>query len=800
MINYMKSKKSLVFMQLIIMGLAFPAFARQEQQKEFVQVVNVEMILRVLKDGSPVGGLKKDDFTLTEDGAPCEINGFFENHRRITRAGDAQKQQQPPRLYLLFFWIGNPAADVEGVLHRFFSGIYSEGDRVILSTPLKTFELSSQQEIVSMTVAFLEQWRQEAKDKLSTRLQFHGDLNRLLEDLVRRLAEAIAKGMKADTSPPQEDTTIEREINTFVMQYERAVREYQLRELSPDLTAFEAMARSMIPNKNDKIGLAFFQHDTLPLFDIANVKGFCMTKNIPGDIANKLANAMSRIEEQAKNFFNTHIFSEQLKSLFIQANIQFHLLSLSPDRNEKHANASSFFSLTKSMEIFSDWDQLMQELSKNTGGLRLDGDQMTDALDQVASFEDIYYHITYIPRGQGAKKRKIDIRVDQPGMQVLYGRTLEMNRRPLVKITEIFASSQIIRLGIVDFYPITKEGVPTGFVNINVTGKQTDNEPSRLLLSEPSETIGTIELPFTFPQPGSWDLEVQVIDQITGQQDVKKVKVEIAVAVPATAPISESGASLCALLARAAAYAEKLKAAAFHFICREDVTEDVFSSTSIKNNIPAAPRTHWVYDYQIIARNRKISESRVLLEKNQEKMRLANAQLETVFHSYFSFYMPATMLAKEKQRLYQYRLLGKEIINKKNIWHIAAILRFPGSIPWGEIWVRAEDGAILKIQADQTSIVGFEKMAQKAIEKGFMPAITTIHEYSLEKNGACFPSKTTFIERYTPGEASINKSVFTTGSETKARDHSSFERSRTCFEYHDHLFFSVSTSAVEKPE
>ena len=75
----------------------------------------------------------------------------------------------------------------------------------------------------------------------------------------------------------------------------------------------------------------------------------------------------------------------------------------------------------------------------------------------------------------------------------------------------------------------------------------------------------------------------------------------------------------------------------------------------------------------------------MLLEKNQEKMHLANAQLETVFHSYFSFYMPATMLAKEKQRLYQYRLLGKEKINNKNVCHVAAVSRVPGSIPWGEV-------------------------------------------------------------------------------------------------------------------
>ena len=131
----MKNKKYFVLFQLIVISLTFPAFAQQEQQKEYVQVVNVEMILRVLKDGAPVGGLKKNDFTLYEDGEKCEINGFFENRRRIAHAGEEKKQLQQPRLYLLFFWVNNPSADVEGVLEKFFSGIYREGDRVILSTP-----------------------------------------------------------------------------------------------------------------------------------------------------------------------------------------------------------------------------------------------------------------------------------------------------------------------------------------------------------------------------------------------------------------------------------------------------------------------------------------------------------------------------------------------------------------------------------------------------------------------------------------------------------------------------------------
>lgn len=767
--GFMKIKKSFVFMQLIVISLSFPIIAQQEKQQEYVQVVNAEMILRVLKDGAPVGGLKKNDFALYEDGEKSEINGFFEIHRRIAPAGASQKQLLQPRLYLLFFWVNNPAADVEGVLNKFFSTIYREGDRVILSTPLKTFELPALQDIASITATFLEQWRQEAKNGFLKRTQFHNELNWIFEDFIRF-----------------------KKFKNFILRYSMEIKGYQNRELLSDTTAFEAMARSLLPIKNDKFALVFFQHDSLPLLDVAKVSDQCLVNGFSNETIAMVEDQISEIERQVKTFLNFDSFSQKIKSLFIQANTQFHLLFLSSDKSDGPIDVSAKNPSTKNEAVFSNWEQVMREISKNTGGLMLDGDRMVAALDQVASFEDIYYHITYVPRGQGAKKRKIDIRVDQPGMKVIYGRLLEMKELPLVKIAEISATGQLIRLEVVDFYPIAKEGVPTGFLNIYVTGNQTGNELPRLLLSQASETAGTIELPFVFSQPGTWNLEVRVVDQITGQQDVKKAQVEIATAVPTLVPDNEPDPALMALLAKGAAYAEKLKKTAFSFFCREDVTQEVFAINERYRG--RSSRIYWIYDYQIIGGDGKITENRMLLEKNRKELHQEKAQLETVYRSFYSFYMPVTVLAGEKQHLYQYRLLGK----KKKVWHIAVIRRDNSlPIPWGEIWVSEADGAVLKIQVEQTSIVGFEKLAERLKKRGLAPAITTIHEYNIEKNQIRFPSKTIFIERYNsdfvPTKA-WGSTVFT------GKGHSSFEHSRTYFEYKDYRFFYVTASVKEKTE
>ncbi len=778
MIGSMKIRNFPLFIHLLVACSIFPVFARQERQKEYVQVVNVELILRVLKDGAPVGGLKKSDFSLYEDGENSELNGFFEIHRRMAPAAGPNEQLRQGRVVLLFFWVGNPAADVEGVLNRFFSSIYREGDRVILSTPLKTFELSSRQDLAGVTSALLGQWRREAMDRLSKKLQFREELNRLVVGFL---------------------DSANHDLAVFSKQYSWALKEYQLQELSSDTAALEAMARSLVPIQNDKFALVFFQRDTLPLLDTTKVRLHCATE-IPETMVSALADAMIKIEAEAMSVLNVRRLSEELKSLFIQANTQFHLLFLSPEKNDGQADAASSLALTRSQEIFSNWDQVMQEISKTTGGLVLDGDRMVAALDQVAAFEDIYYHVTYVPREQGATKRRIDVRVNQPGLKVIYGRTLERKDLPRVRISEISANDRLIHLSVVDFCPFFKEGIPAGSMQIDVTGKQGDAEPPRLLLSREIETTGTVELPIAFPQPGAWDLQVQVIDRITGQQDVKMARVEIAAAIPAPASDRAPDPALIALLAKAAAYAEKLKKAAFHFICREEVTEDVFglSRSFGQTHTSGVSRTYWIYDYQIIGQDEKITENRILLEKNREKLRQEKVQLQTRFRSLYSFYMPATILAREKQHLYHYRLINK----KKKVWHIAVVRRDPAlSIPWGEIWVNEGDGSVLKIQLEQNSIVGFEELAKKAGEKGLMPAITIAHEYDLERNQIRFPSRTVFIERYN-AEAIPTKNLYARVGEmaTIKHGHFSFERSRTYFEYRDYKFFSVSTRVTEKVE
>ncbi len=142
----MKIHGAVVFVIFVL--LAGFVIAQHEIEREYVQVLNIEMLVRVMKDGRPLAGLKKGDFSLLENGRKQEINGFVEVHRSIAPAVAkekplAEQKQRPGRLFLLFFWINESAVKVDEALDYFFKDIYREGDRVILADQRRSTEITN---------------------------------------------------------------------------------------------------------------------------------------------------------------------------------------------------------------------------------------------------------------------------------------------------------------------------------------------------------------------------------------------------------------------------------------------------------------------------------------------------------------------------------------------------------------------------------------------------------------------------------------------------------------------------------
>ncbi len=284
---------------------------------------------------------------------------------------------------------------------------------------------------------------------------------------------------------------------------------------------------------------------------------------------------------------------------------------------------------------------------------------------------------------------------------------------------------------------------------------------------------------------------------------------------------AEEPAALDVLLKNCAEYCERLSSAALHFICIEKIDEkvsgekgEISPNFSGDGTIPPRaetgdrvlkPSTHrvttrtftrrprpgkiekntYVYDYQLIREGKKIEEKRILLEENGKKKNEENAQLRTKrFFSKRSVFGPVGLLSRERQKLYNYKIIKEEKIGKRKTVVLEVTPRkLSNENPnFGKVWVDKEDFSVLKIEVAQGSLAGMQGTADKKISH----VIKDIHEYGIVKNGIRFPSRTIFEESY-----DIKKVRRSEPNYPLTPTKMGLRWAKTVIEYKDYKFFTV---------
>jgi len=196
------------------------------------------------------------------------------------------------------------------------------------------------------------------------------------------------------------------------------------------------------------------------------------------------------------------------------------------------------------------------------------------------------------------------------------------------------------------------------------------------------------------------------------------------------------GERLAAILEKSAEYCGRLDRAALDFVCLEEVTEMSRHFT---------PQTDvYLYDYQFIRKNGGAKEKRNLLAVNGKKKNIQDSSLQAVMFRYENvLFGPIGLLSKSWQAYLDYQLVGEDTLNDVKAVVIDATPRAAFSEPhcFGKIWVKEDDGAVLKIVWDQKSLGNFQGVEAWAKAHAAEPLITAFSEYGFEKNGLRFPSR-----------------------------------------------------------
>jgi hypothetical protein len=248
------------------------------------------------------------------------------------------------------------------------------------------------------------------------------------------------------------------------------------------------------------------------------------------------------------------------------------------------------------------------------------------------------------------------------------------------------------------------------------------------------------------------------------------------------------------LLKKTSQYCRKLDNAAFFYVCHEEVTEKIHHSLFLDQEEigklgrlddyrVGTEKNKYLYEYQLIRKKGKTEEKRTLLERNGRKVLKKDAKLETLnFYFRNILFGPVTLLGEQRQHFYDYKLHEGEIHKGESTFVIEAMPKshLKQHHPYGRIWIRKSDFAILKIEWDYRSISSPHIIEKRAKNFKAEPHITLISEFDIEKNGIRFPNRFIFEEVYIKGQ---KKKIV---------------KSETTIIYKDYRFFTVEVEIKHK--
>lgn len=255
------------------------------------------------------------------------------------------------------------------------------------------------------------------------------------------------------------------------------------------------------------------------------------------------------------------------------------------------------------------------------------------------------------------------------------------------------------------------------------------------------------------------------------------------------------------ILKNCADYCEKLEATALYYICTERIKETIFPGSYLRLYRIGRPPPDWrkgrtwdpmhggsrdnngekniyVYDYQIIRKDNRITERRILKEENGQLRHKASDPLRTKrFYFNKAIYGPIGLLGRDSQKYYDYSLLKEEKVNDREVWILEAKPKelILGKPNYGKFWIDKEDASVLKMEIEANSLGGYERIQADYTSRGIIPRITVELEFGIAKKGLRYPTNLLIQEAYSEPKKSFDKV------------------SKTDVKYQEYQFFSVET-------
>ena len=379
-----------------VVGLA--VFA-QELQHEAISV-NIEVPVRVFKGDTFVDSLTIEDFEVFEEGILQKIEAVYlikrTNIEREEIPGAEQQRSAPEtsRNLVLMFEINDYLPEVDDALDYFFENVILPGDTLLVSTPVKQYNLKSEA-LQNMPMADIERLVKERvkNDVRVGRAHYH--------NLVRQIRSILLEELEG-----ADFTLVERLPRIYDLYNEWKSLRYVEEE---NLVKF---ANYLKETDKQKHVFVFYQKEVLPA-----MSSKAMTE------LEFSAQATPHLLGMAQDLFsfdriNISLDINRVKEAFSDSSITSHFLYITKNQPYEMDVTSKRGTLAGGVvmdEVQTEVSVIFKEMAQATGGLVESSLNAASAFKKAVDASENYYLLFYSPKSYAADGKFKNIKVKVKG-------------------------------------------------------------------------------------------------------------------------------------------------------------------------------------------------------------------------------------------------------------------------------------------------------------------------------------------------------------------------------------------------
>lgn len=392
-----------------IVGLSFSVFPQEEIFIKESLVVNVEVPVRVFKEGEFVDNITINDFEVFENGILQKIEAVYLVKKRSIERSEEKKRFFPKtsRTFFLFFEVAEHMPRIGEAVSYFIHNILVPGDNFIVVTPMQTyrlkdkaFEINLRAEIANELMKLLR------KDALTGNSEYRAaihDLKVITKSLSAALGSGALGGLRGrqDVLPKALDSTDAgqfegMELDEILILYEALFQKLETLRKVDQLKLMD-FAKFLKNKEGQKYVFMFYQREFIPQVESRILNQFMSLYQHRPDILMTISRLVGF--HQRSISFDV----DSVKQAYADSSVSIHFLFVAkpkPIIPEVHMQEHS-------EDIFV----AFSEMAKATGGFADSSSNPVALFQKALEASENYYLLYYSPKSYEADGRFKNIKV-----------------------------------------------------------------------------------------------------------------------------------------------------------------------------------------------------------------------------------------------------------------------------------------------------------------------------------------------------------------------------------------------------